>query len=71
MRSMRIDCWLSFKQHNNIILPAIRALGNFVTGEDTETQTVMESGILPPLHALLDHDDAAIRKETCWTLSNI
>jgi importin subunit alpha-1 len=58
-------------KHNNIVLPAIRALGNFVTGEDTETQAVMDAGVLPPLHALLDHDDAAIRKEACWTLSNI
>lgn len=57
--------------YTNIILPAIRALGNFVTGEDTETQTVMESGVLPHLHNLLSHPDAAIRKESCWTLSNI
>jgi importin subunit alpha-1 len=58
-------------EHNNIILPGVRALGNFVTGEDTETQTVLDSGVLPYLHLLLDHNDAAIRKETCWTLSNI
>lgn len=57
--------------HNNIILPGVRALGNFVTGEDTETQTVLDSGVLPHLHQLLDHEDAAIRKESCWTLSNI
>jgi len=50
--------------HNNIVLPAIRALGNFVTGEDTETQTVMDSGVLMPLHDLLSHEDAAIRKES-------
>jgi HEAT repeat protein len=61
-----LDC-----PHNNIVLPAIRALGNFVTGEDTETQTVLEAGVLPHLHILLGHDDAAIRKEACWTLSNI
>lgn len=52
-------------------MPAIRALGNFVTGEDTETQAVMDAGALPPLHILLNHEDAAIRKEACWTLSNI
>jgi len=42
-----------------------------VTGEDTETQTVIDGGVLPYLHELLGHKDAAIRKETCWTLSNI
>lgn len=57
--------------HNNIVLPAVRALGNFVTGEDTETQTVLDSGILPMLDGLLGHADAAIKKEACWTLSNI
>jgi len=57
--------------HNNIVLPAIRALGNFVTGEDKETQTVIDAGVLPDLHNLLNHEDAAIRKEACWTLSNI
>lgn len=57
--------------HNNIVLPAVRALGNFVTGEDIETQTVLDAGILPPLHLLLNHDDSAIRKEACWTVSNI
>ena len=70
------NCWeaivsLLNHKHNNIALPAIRALGNFVTGEDTETQAVMDAGALPPLHILLNHEDAAIRKEACWTLSNI
>jgi len=59
------------KSEPNIILPAVRSLGNFVTGEDTETQTVIDAGVLPQLHALLSHKDAAIRKEACWTLSNI
>lgn len=58
-------------KHNNIILPAIRALGNFVTGEDMQTQTVLDAGLLPEIHILLDHIDAAIRKEACWTLSNV
>ncbi|CAI2363090.1 unnamed protein product [Moneuplotes crassus] len=57
--------------NNNIIMPCVRALGNFVTGEDTETQTVIDAGVLPYLHALLSHQDNAIVKETCWTLSNI
>lgn len=42
-----------------------------MTGEDTETQTVLDTGVLEDLHLLLNHDDPAIRKETCWTLSNI
>lgn len=58
-------------QHNNICLPAVRALGNFVTGDDTETQTVIDAGVIPHLYDLMGHEDAAIRKEACWTISNI
>lgn len=58
-------------KHTNIVLPAIRALGNFVTGEDTETQSVLDCGVLPSLQILLEHDDTAIKKEACWTLSNV
>ena len=57
--------------HNQIVMPAVRALGNFVTGEDTETQTIIDAGVLPLLHGLLSSEDVAIVKEAWWTLSNI
>lgn len=56
---------------SNIVLPAVRTLGNFVTWDDNETQAIIEAGILPVLWGLLDNTDAAIRKESWWTLSNI
>lgn len=58
-------------KHSNVVLPAVRTLGNFVTGDDSETQKIIQCGILPVLLALLDSQDLAIRKESCWTLSNI
>lgn len=58
-------------KHYNIVLPAIRTYGNFVTGDDMVTQVVLDSGALPFLHNCLNHSDTAIKKEACWTLSNI
>ncbi len=51
--------------------PALRTLGNIVSGNDNQTQVTLDAGILPPLTRLLHHPKKIIRKETCWTLSNI
>jgi len=51
--------------------PALRAVGNIATGDDVQTQAIVQSGALPTLHKLLSHAKKAIRKETCWTISNI
>lgn len=51
--------------------PALRAVGNIVTGDDLHTQHVLECGVLPKLLQLMAHPKKAIRKETCWTISNI
>ncbi|XP_055335439.1 importin subunit alpha-5-like [Paramacrobiotus metropolitanus] len=57
----------------NVVSAALRAVGNIVTGDDPQTQTVLNSGVLQPLKTLLVRQDVkeAIRKEACWTLSNI
>ena len=46
-------------------------MGNIVTGDDNQTQLVINCSVLPCLLALLDSDRKGIRKETCWTISNI
>ena len=51
--------------------PALRAVGNLVTGDDLQTQVVLNFGVLPKLLALLSSPRRAIRKEACWTTSNI
>eukprot|EP00490_Sorites_sp_Unknown_P000550 CAMPEP_0114694422 /NCGR_PEP_ID=MMETSP0191-20121206/70148_1 /TAXON_ID=126664 /ORGANISM="Sorites sp." /LENGTH=522 /DNA_ID=CAMNT_0001989261 /DNA_START=14 /DNA_END=1583 /DNA_ORIENTATION=+ len=51
--------------------PALRAVGNIVTGDDNQTQVILHSGALPSLLKLLSHAKKAIRKESCWTISNI
>jgi importin subunit alpha-6/7 len=38
-----------------LITPTLRCLGNFVTGSDSQTQAVLDAGIVQCLHGLLEH----------------
>jgi len=51
--------------------PALRAIGNIVTGSDKQTQVVLGAGALPLLLPLLVSTKRGIRKEACWAISNI
>jgi len=51
--------------------PALRSVGNIVTGDDLQTQMVINVSALPCLLALLSSPKKGIRKESCWTISNI
>lgn len=54
-----------------IVTPAVRVLGNFVSGEDEETQAVLDAGVMNHINRLLTFPKRGIRKEACWLLSNI
>jgi importin subunit alpha-1 len=51
--------------------PALRAIGNIVTGDDSVTQHVVDIGVLGSLKSLLSSPKQAIQKEACWAVSNI
>ena len=51
--------------------PIVRILGNFVSGSDSQTHAVIESGILEELAGLLGSQSKTIRKESSWLASNI
>ena len=51
--------------------PALRAIGNIVTGDDTQTQEVVDQGALPVLKHLFQHQKSQIIKEAAWAVSNI
>lgn len=59
--------------HNsdNVKTPALRTVGNIVTGDDLQTQVILNSAALPCLQSLLCDPKKGIRKEACWTISNI
>lgn len=53
------------------VVPALRTLGNIVSGNETQTQVVVAANVLSAVVPLLSHSKKNIRKETCWMLSNI
>jgi hypothetical protein len=55
----------------NVKTPALRTVGNIVTGDDPQTQEILNCSALPCLLALLANNKKGIRKEACWTISNI
>lgn len=55
-----------------VLVPALRTVGNIVTGDDTQTQFVIDNKVLPNLFQLLmQNHKKSIKKEACWTISNI
>ncbi|KAJ9559267.1 hypothetical protein OSB04_013881 [Centaurea solstitialis] len=56
----------------SVLIRALRAIGNIVTGDDVQKQHVIEHGSLPCLLSLLTNNHKkSIKKEACWTISNI
>lgn len=60
----------SYNQHS-VVAAALRAVGNIVTGDDVQTQVILNCTALPCLLTLLGSPKESIRKEACWTISNI
>lgn len=55
-----------------VLIPALRTVGNIVTGDDGQTQFVIDNQVLPCLYQLLTQNHKkSIKKEACWTISNI
>jgi importin subunit alpha-1 len=59
--------------HRNIAIsvPCLRAIGNVVTGDDSQTENVIQAGALEALNNIIYHEKKTVRKEVCWSLSNI
>lgn len=55
---------------------ALRSLGNVCTGDDRQTQAVIDAGLIPSLRKLLEtkmkpRECKEMQKEVMWTISNI
>ncbi|OVA16841.1 Armadillo [Macleaya cordata] len=56
----------------SVLIPALRTVGNIVTGDDIQTQCIINHQALPCLLNLLTQNHKkSIKKEACWTISNI
>lgn len=54
-----------------VIVPALRSVGNLVTGSDAQTDAVIGAGGLQRIALLLQHPKQSIVKEAAWTVSNV
>ncbi|KAG9455653.1 hypothetical protein H6P81_000161 [Aristolochia fimbriata] len=55
-----------------VVLPALHAVGNIATGDDSQTQCLLDNEALPwLLRLLILNYDRNIKREACWTISNI
>eukprot|EP00038_Savillea_parva_P008652 m.178312 g.178312 ORF g.178312 m.178312 type:complete len:548 (-) comp14523_c0_seq1:40-1683(-) len=57
--------------HKNFQAPALRVLGGLVTGNNEQTQMVLDAGLLRTMPKLLAHGRQVIVKDACWILSNV
>ena len=64
LRAAGLYTTVSYCFHNTTI-------GNIVTGDDLQTQVMINAGLLPQLMGMVQHPKKSIRKEACWTISNI
>ncbi|KAL2469110.1 Importin subunit alpha-1 [Forsythia ovata] len=56
----------------SVLIPALRTVGNIVTGDDIQTQYIISYNALHCLLNLLTGSHKkSIKKEACWTISNI
>jgi hypothetical protein len=63
-----IEC---LDKENRILTPALRTIGNLLTGTDGQTQSLINLNVVPVLLRTLDKFNDNIKKETAWALSNI
>lgn len=54
-----------------IAVPCLRTLGNILTARDDYAQSAIDNGVLEAFTQLLNHPKKAIRKEICWSISNV
>lgn len=55
----------------NVAMPALRIIGNVISGTDVQTQAAVDAGALRGLVPLLNHSKKNIRREACWAVSNV
>lgn len=62
---------LTEREDLKVVTPALRALGNIITGTHSQTQVVIDAGMLEVLHRMVKIPKASIIKESSWIISNI
>ncbi|CAK86092.1 unnamed protein product (macronuclear) [Paramecium tetraurelia] len=58
-------------ENQKLVIPALRTVGNILTGNEEQTDAVLKLGAIQIFEKLLHNKTKAIQKEVCWSLSNI
>lgn len=62
---------LTSHDSEKVRIPALRIIGNIVTGNDVQTQAILNCRGLSSLNNLTKSINSQIRKDACWAISNI
>ena len=54
-----------------ISVPCLRTLGNILTGSDEVAQVAIDEGVLVIFNKMINSPKNCIRKEICWSISNV
>ncbi|KAK6107939.1 Armadillo/beta-catenin-like repeat family protein [Brugia pahangi] len=74
LKANTIECLVEHMGNPNskISLAALLAVGNIVSGDDEQTQSVLNcANALNYIHRLLLDGDQKMKREVCWVLSNV
>lgn len=72
MQNKILYCWsVLIVFQNSAQTPALRTVGNIVTGTDKQTEVAIDAGVLSVLPQLLRHPKPSVQREAAWALSNI
>ena len=55
----------------NVALPAIKIIGSLINGDDNQTQTIINLGLIEKLVRCLKHHNATMRKECVFCIGNL
>ena len=68
-----LSCLVDSLRHerSGVVIPALRTIGNIVSGDDDQTEALIDAGCLGPMAKLVSSDKRNIRREACWAASNI
>lgn len=59
------------QQNQTLLVPALRTVGNMLSGPDKYALGMINQGLVEVLLPLLSHKTGQVRKETAWGFSNI
>jgi len=64
-------CELLNHSSQEVVIPALRAVGNVATGSSVHIQVLLDNNVLPALLYLLSHERKLIQTEACWVISSV